>query len=77
MNITDDIDSLIEIIGKNRSNYSPEEIAEAENKLGQAVTHSRVRTIKKAKTTGTIVAIFGFIIGFFPVMLIIVNFRTF
>ncbi len=71
MHLTDDFESLIEIIGKNRSNYSPQEIAEAENKLRQTVTYSRIHTIKKVKTVGTIVTIFGFIIGIFPVMLII------
>ena len=71
MHLTDDTENLIEIIGKNRSNYSPEEIAEAEKKLGQAVIDSRVRTIKTVKIVGTVVAVFGFIIGIFPVMLII------
>ena len=70
MNLTDDFDCLIEIISKNRSNYSPEEIAEAENQLRQAVTDSRVMTIKKAKTVGMIVAAIGFMIGLWPVILI-------
>jgi hypothetical protein len=70
MHLTDDTDSLIDIIGKDRSNYSPEEIAVAEKKLRQAETDSRIQTIKKVKITGIVVAVFGFTIAIFPVIII-------
>ena len=70
MRLTDDIDGLINTIGKNRSSSPPEEVAEAEEKLRQAVADSRLRTVNTAKSVGTLVAVFGLVIAVFPVILV-------
>lgn len=67
---TDDIDSLIKTIGKERSSRSPQEIAEAENKLRQAVVESRDRVAGRARIVGTVLAVIGFLLGIWPIILL-------
>ena len=67
---SEDMDRLIDIVGRDRANRSPEEIAEAENQLRAVYDEALRRTARRARTVGTVVAVIGFLAGAWPLILI-------